>query len=167
MNPAVGPGHRKETTMNNSQKGAIQLVVLAVLILGAVSGIYLVQQRTNLLPKAFSPKNLWIAPSSSPSQINNDQDLKRVLMELETTDVDLIDIDITGWSKSGKTVSPFPRGSANEPPQVTPMPNASCLPRPGCLDATPRCLLLEPADGWCPSPSPSSTTSENSSVLDF
>jgi hypothetical protein len=25
-----------------------------------------------------------------------------------------------------------------------------CLPRPACLDATPRCMLPEPAAGWCP-----------------
>jgi hypothetical protein len=24
-----------------------------------------------------------------------------------------------------------------------------CTPRPACLDATPRCLLPEPAEGWC------------------
>lgn len=29
-------------------------------------------------------------------------------------------------------------------------PAASCMPRPACLDATPRCLLPEPAEGWCP-----------------
>lgn len=29
--------------------------------------------------------------------------------------------------------------------------NAStCISRPACLDATPRCLIAEPADGWCP-----------------
>ncbi len=25
-----------------------------------------------------------------------------------------------------------------------------CLPRPACLDATPRCMIPEPASGWCP-----------------
>lgn len=25
-----------------------------------------------------------------------------------------------------------------------------CLPRPACLDATPRCMIAEPAGGWCP-----------------
>jgi len=34
-----------------------------------------------------------------------------------------------------------------------------CLPRPACLDATPRCMLPEPAEGWC---SPSGTPSPNS-----
>lgn len=31
---------------------------------------------------------------------------------------------------------------------------APCLPRPACLDATPSCLLPEPAEGWCSSPVP-------------
>lgn len=26
---------------------------------------------------------------------------------------------------------------------------ANCIPRPKCLDVTPRCLLAEPAGGWC------------------
>lgn len=30
-------------------------------------------------------------------------------------------------------------------------PVASCLPRPKCLDSVPRCLMPEPAEGWCPS----------------
>ncbi|MBI5003610.1 peptidoglycan-binding protein [Candidatus Kaiserbacteria bacterium] len=34
-----------------------------------------------------------------------------------------------------------------------------CMPRPACLDATPRCMLPEPAEGWC---SPSDTPSPNS-----
>lgn len=31
------------------------------------------------------------------------------------------------------------------PSVITP----SCIPRPTCLDATPRCLIAEPANGWC------------------
>lgn len=26
----------------------------------------------------------------------------------------------------------------------------TCMPRPSCLDATPRCMIAEPANGWCP-----------------
>jgi peptidoglycan hydrolase-like protein with peptidoglycan-binding domain len=33
----------------------------------------------------------------------------------------------------------------------TTLPSTPCLPRPACLDATPRCLIPEPAGGWCPS----------------
>lgn len=29
-------------------------------------------------------------------------------------------------------------------------PTPTCQPRPACLDAEPRCLIPEPADGWCP-----------------
>lgn len=41
---------------------------------------------------------------------------------------------------------------------ISPTPRAtpsSCQPRPACLDLKPRCLLPEPADGWCPTLSPS------------
>lgn len=29
-------------------------------------------------------------------------------------------------------------------------PTPTCMPRPACLDANPRCLIPEPASGWCP-----------------
>lgn len=29
-------------------------------------------------------------------------------------------------------------------------PTPTCMERPACLDATPRCLMPEPATGWCP-----------------
>jgi len=45
-------------------------------------------------------------------------------------------------------------GTASRPCPVTPTPTPTCLPRPACLDATPRCLLAEPAGGWCQSPTP-------------
>lgn len=28
--------------------------------------------------------------------------------------------------------------------------NKNCKPRPACLDATPKCLVPEPKEGWCP-----------------
>ena len=38
--------------------------------------------------------------------------------------------------------------------QCTPLPSSrpfpSCVPRPACLDSVPRCLVPEPANGWCP-----------------
>ncbi len=38
-------------------------------------------------------------------------------------------------------------------PPISPIP--SCYPRPACLDSVPRCLIPEPADGWCaPTPTP-------------
>lgn len=29
-------------------------------------------------------------------------------------------------------------------------PTPTCMQRPACLDATPRCMIAEPANGWCP-----------------
>lgn len=29
-------------------------------------------------------------------------------------------------------------------------PTPTCMKRPACLDATPRCMIPEPASGWCP-----------------
>lgn len=44
------------------------------------------------------------------------------------------------------------------PPPVTPtLTPKPCTPRPGCLDTIPRCLPLEPSEGWCkttPTPTP-------------
>lgn len=45
------------------------------------------------------------------------------------------------------TSTPTPSVSAT--PVPTPTPSATCLPRPVCLDSTPRCLLPEPVGGWC------------------
>ena len=36
------------------------------------------------------------------------------------------------------------------PGPVTAPPVVSCIPRPPCLDAIPRCLPPEPIEGWCP-----------------
>ncbi len=33
----------------------------------------------------------------------------------------------------------------NQNQTITP----TCMTRPACLDATPRCLIAEPASGWC------------------
>src|ERR1035437_6643301 len=33
-----------------------------------------------------------------------------------------------------------------------PSPTPTCMNRPACLDATPRCMLSEPVNGWCPTP---------------
>lgn len=43
------------------------------------------------------------------------------------------------------------RAAANVP---TPTPKPTCTARPKCLDAKPRCLIAEPAEGFCPTPSP-------------
>lgn len=45
---------------------------------------------------------------------------------------------------------------SNDVPQGTPVPPGpvpTCEPRPACLDSEPRCLMSEPATGWCPTAS--------------
>lgn len=45
-----------------------------------------------------------------------------------------------------------PKKGARWTTDLTKCPNYlnNCKPRPGCLDSTPRCLMPEPAEGWCP-----------------
>lgn len=54
-------------------------------------------------------------------------------------------------SCSQTTGRPTPKSSTPTIP-ITPM--QPCRPRPECLDATPRCLIAEPENGWCPPADP-------------
>ncbi len=38
---------------------------------------------------------------------------------------------------------------------ASPTGNPTCIQRPKCLDAHPRCMIAEPVSGWCPTPIPS------------
>ncbi len=49
-----------------------------------------------------------------------------------------------------QAATPTPSASVTPSAMVSP----TCQPRPACLDATPRCLMPEPAGGWCPTPTP-------------
>jgi len=40
---------------------------------------------------------------------------------------------------------------------INPMPLPTCMPRPICLDTAPKCLISEPAGGWCTPPPPPPT----------
>jgi hypothetical protein len=61
--------------------------------------------------------------------------------------------------------SPTPSPTLVPSPTATPVPTATltptptCTPRPACLDAVPRCLIPEPATGWCPTTPTLSPTS--------
>lgn len=44
--------------------------------------------------------------------------------------------------------------SSTPTPTPSQAPTRTCVTRPTCLDANPRCLIAEPKDGWCPSPTP-------------
>lgn len=64
----------------------MRLIVFIIIIVGIVSGVYLVQQRTNFLPKASSPYK---------TAINNVSDLDKTLNELGSTDVNQLDKGIS------------------------------------------------------------------------
>lgn len=70
----------------------------------------------------------------------------------------MIAVPAEGWCPIGPSpiVSFSPRPSRSPFPFFS--PRATCLPRPACLDKTPRCLIAEPANGWCKSPAPSPIT---------
>lgn len=82
-----------------NQRGNIPLVVIIiVIVVGLIIGVYLVQQRTNLLPKAKSPKpSPYQATQVTPpaQTIQNDGDLTRVGQELDNENLDVIDAQLT------------------------------------------------------------------------
>lgn len=74
-----------------NQRGSIQLVIVVILVLvGLVVGVYLVQQRTNILPKAASPNPQTYQPTSSQT-IQTDGDLMKTSDNLDSLNVDGID----------------------------------------------------------------------------
>lgn len=82
-----------------NQRGNIPLVVIIiVIVVGLIIGVYLVQQRTNLLPKAKSPKPspyqaTQVTPTAQP--IQNDGDLMRVGQELDRENLEVIETQLT------------------------------------------------------------------------
>ncbi len=59
-------------------------------------------------------------------------------------------------------VPPTPTALPTQTPTPAPTAVPTCTPRPACLDAQPRCLLPEPAGGFCPTtatviPTPTAT----------
>jgi hypothetical protein len=58
----------------------------------------------------------------------------------------------------------FSKFFAAEPSTGT--PTGTCVARPACLDAQPRCLIAEPAEGWCPVATPKGTCLPRPACLD-
>lgn len=85
-----------------NQKGNMQLIVALIIIVAIITGVYLVQQRTNFLPKASSPYNTY--QNTSNQTINNPSDLDKTLNELESTDVNQID---QGLNENNSNASSF------------------------------------------------------------
>lgn len=73
-----------------NQKGNISLVVIIVVIVGLLVGVYLVQQTTNLLPRAKSP-----GQSPSTQAIQSSSDLTRVGQELDGENLEVIDSQLS------------------------------------------------------------------------
>lgn len=65
-----------------NQKGNLQLIVLIIILLAVGAGVYLVQQRTNILPKAYD---------NNVQTINNVSDLNKTFNELEGTNINQLD----------------------------------------------------------------------------
>lgn len=74
-----------------NQRGSIQLVIIGILLLvGLVVGVYLVQQKTNFLPKAAVP-NPSTSQSASSQTIQNGSNLTKASTDLDNTDLGSID----------------------------------------------------------------------------
>lgn len=135
-----------------NQRGFVtQLILLLLLAGGAIAGVYLVQSRTNLLPKAGggtpsvpessftldAPKG--VAPGSQFKVqvfVRSDIDAANLFSVKLNFPTDLLEV---------KSI------------QVNDLKEVTCQSRPACLDAKPRsCDVPEPAEGWCPEPSISS-----------
>lgn len=85
-----------------NQKGNMQLIVVVIIIMAVIIGVYLVQQRTNFLPKASSPATT--SQNTGGQTINNANDLDKNLNELESTDINQLD---QGLSENSSDASSF------------------------------------------------------------
>lgn len=86
-----------------NQKGNMQLIVVVIIIVAVIIGVYLVQQRTNFLPKASSPATTT-SQNTGGQTINNANDLDKNLNELESTDINQFD---QGLSENSSDASSF------------------------------------------------------------
>jgi hypothetical protein len=81
---------------NNSQKGNMQLLVLIIIVFAALVGVYLVQQRTNFLPKAGFDQ------STTYQSINSSGDLDKALNDVNSADLNQVD---QGINQTGSDAS--------------------------------------------------------------
>lgn len=73
-----------------NQRGNLQLVIiLVVLVVGLILGVYLVQQKTNLLPKAAPATP--ITQLDQTTSIKNDSDLMQASSDLDNENLNSID----------------------------------------------------------------------------
>jgi hypothetical protein len=94
--------------MKNSERGLVQVILVLVLVVGLAGGLFLVSQKTNVFaPKASEPKATALpklTPLSKPTsshesgpsgQINSKTDLEVTTQELDSTDVDAMNSDLS------------------------------------------------------------------------
>jgi hypothetical protein len=75
--------------MNVNQKGFMQWLVMIVVLVGLAVGVYLVQQQTNLRPKAVNNVPIKTYQSTQGTSIKDDADLMKNLDELESMNIEV------------------------------------------------------------------------------
>lgn len=95
--------------------------LILVLIVGIISGVFIIQNGTGFAP--YAAQKVYSSPRPTcvprPSCLDEKPSCRRPVPK-------------SGWCKK------------------TPKPKSTCVPRPSCLDETPRCAMPVPKSGWCP-----------------
>lgn len=72
------------------EKGIAQIIIILLIVAGIAAGVYLVQQKTNLLPKAAAPKSENVVVRPSPAQ----SDLETLMTDLDNTNINEMDNEL-------------------------------------------------------------------------
>ena len=72
------------------EKGIAQIIIILLIVAGIAVGVYLVQQKTNFLPKAAAPKSGNVVIRPSPAQPG----LEILMTDLDNTNIDEIDKEL-------------------------------------------------------------------------
>lgn len=171
----------------NNQAGIAQVLILVIVLAGVVAGTYLVQQRTNLLPKAFDRSSMPVSapickaglkdfnllnPCKKKDKKDEGDEKKQKYQGAKYTCADEFSgelklregeecKDVKHWRKKAKKIC---QGRSSCGATASARPKPSCLPKPDCVDAPggKRCLVIEPPEGWCKEPEVSPTCNSDS-----
>lgn len=69
------------------------MLILIIVLLGLIVGIYLIKQRTNILPQANAPLPKYESVQAE-SKIEDDNDLVGSMGELDNINIDAIDNEL-------------------------------------------------------------------------
>lgn len=86
-----------------SQKGIIQILIIILVLVAIAAGVYEIQKNTDFLPKAAPlKKETNLQPTipvgtagSEQTIIRNGKDLQTTLNDVDNTDIDAIDQDLS------------------------------------------------------------------------